>query len=335
MGQSTSDRDPVRVLVTGGTGFIGSHLVKLLLRRGVRLTCLLRPTSPRTWLPPETNIIEGDLTDPRSLRQIAATGFDYVYHLGGLTKSVDPNHYEAVNHLGVKHLAEACAAGPTPPKVFLYLSSLAAAGPSPDGRALTEEDPPRPISRYGRSKLAGEAALQALEASLPWVIVRAPVIYGPRDRALLPFFRLATWRIALAPPGDRTLSLCHVDDLAEGLTKAVLGGKTGQIYYVSDGRLHSWRAVLAAIGEALGVRPVRLPLWPGLLSPLAIIGEAWSHGGGGPAPFLNRDKVEELKAAHWVCDSSKAVREWDYAPRVSLAEGMRRTVAWYREQGWL
>jgi len=326
-------RGSVKALVTGATGFIGSHLVEYLLQRGDEVTCLARTPSRLRWLDPaRVGIIEGDCTDPE-LGGRLPEDIDWVFHLAGITKTLDPDEYYRVNGTGTANLGAALATrGPGPRLV--YLSSLAAAGPSTNGDLLRESDPPRPVSHYGRSKLEGEKALTALGGTISWVIVRAPVIYGPRDRDLLPFFRLAKRRLVPHLGGRRLLSLCYVEDLIRGLHLAAQRGRPGEIYYIAEESPRSWEEILDAMADSLGVRPVAVPVPPALLPFAAWIWEGIARITGIP-PLLNRDKAREMEQRFWVCDSSKASRELGFATAIPLRLGTQRVAEWYQSHGWL
>jgi nucleoside-diphosphate-sugar epimerase len=323
----------VKVLITGGTGFIGSHLVEYLLERGDEITCLVRDRGRLRWLDPSrVKLVEGDCTDPDLAVKLQET-FDWVFHLAGVTKSLRREEYYQVNGEGTANLVKALAAAKGPYR-FVYLSSLAAAGPSEEGDPLREGDPPRPVSHYGRSKLQGERALERLGASFPWMVVRAPVIYGPRDRDLLPFFQMARRRVAFRLGGRRTFSLCSVEDLVRGLCLVAEKGKAGEIYYCAELHPRTWEEIWESIAHALGVRPVTLYLPPALLVFGAWVWEGIARLTGTP-PLLNRDKVKEMTRRHWICDPGKAERELGFATAVPLEAGVRRVVDWYQRYGWL
>jgi nucleoside-diphosphate-sugar epimerase len=217
---------------------------------------------------------------------------------------------------------------------LVYLSSLAAAGPSQDGHALRELEIPQPVSEYGRSKLEGEKALAGLGATVPWVIVRAPVIYGPRDRGLLPFFKLAKRGVAFRFGGRRDFSLCYVDDLVRGLHLAAERGRPGEIYYVAEEAPRSWEEIWDAIAEALGVHPLTIPLPPAVLGAAAWASEGIARLTGTQA-FFTQDKAREMREPYWVCDPSKAGQDLSFATSIPLRTGTRRAVEWYKSYGWL
>ena len=323
----------MKVLITGGTGFIGSHLVEYLLERGDEITCLVRSRGRLRWLDPSrVKLVEGDCTDPNLAVKLQET-FDRVFHLAGVTKSLRRDEYYQVNGEGTANLVSDLAVAKGADR-FIYLSSLAAAGPSEEGHPAREGDPPRPVSHYGRSKLQGERALERLGASFPWMVVRAPVIYGPRDRDLLPFFQMAKRRLAFRLGGRRTFSLCYVEDLVRGLHLVAEKGKAGEIYYLAEPHPRTWEEIWDSIACALGVRPVTFSLPHALLSCGAWIWEGIARFTGTP-PLLNRDKAEEMAKRHWTCDPGKAERELGFAAAVPLRAGVRRVVDWYERHGWL
>ncbi|MFQ5960943.1 MAG: NAD-dependent epimerase/dehydratase family protein [Candidatus Methylomirabilales bacterium] len=323
----------MKALVTGATGFIGSHLVDCLLHRGDEVSCLTRNPSHLRWLNgSRVSVIRGDCADPDLGRHIG-DDFDWVFHLAGLTKTLDRSEFYRTNGDGTANLATLLAQMRRAPRL-IYLSSLAAAGPSRNGHPLREPETPQPVSDYGRSKLEGEKALTGLGGSIPWLIVRAPVIYGPRDRGLLPFFKLAKRGVAFRFGGRRDFSLCYVDDLVRGLQLAAERGRPGEIYYVAEEAPRSWKEIWDAIAEALGVRPLTIPL------PTALLGVAAAASEGiarvtGTQPLLSRDKAREMREPYWVCDPAKAGQDLGFATTVPLRTGAQRAVDWYKSYGWL
>ncbi len=205
-------------LVTGATGFVGSHLVELLAEAGVGLRVLVRRTSRSEALEAlGAERVVGALEEPVSVAR-AAAGVDVVFHLAALTRARTRSEYFRANAEGVRTVARAAAeAGAR----LVYLSSLAAVGPSVDGRPVAEGAVPRPITQYGRSKLAGEEACSSAAERLEVVILRAPAVYGPRDRDLFRFFSMAARGVLALPSGpERRLQMIHVRDLAQALVCA-------------------------------------------------------------------------------------------------------------------
>ncbi|MEW6741777.1 MAG: NAD-dependent epimerase/dehydratase family protein [Planctomycetota bacterium] len=323
------------MLVTGASGFIGGHLVARLRAQGRSVRCLVRPTSRIEWLRPSgCEIVSADLARPETLER-ALDGVDTIYHLAGVTKAPSRQGYFEANQGATESLLEAVTRYGGGVRRLVHVSSLAAAGPSDDD-PIDEDDPPRPISVYGLSKLRGEEAVVAYRGQAQVVVVRPPVVYGPRDRGVLPFFRLATHRIRVAVGWrERRLSLVHVDDLVTGLL--VCGehpAAAGRIYFVTDGVPCTWADVTRAIANAVGKRSLPVVV-PEVMVKLAGAGAYLAGRVARRVTVFNRDKAVEICARHWVCDGSRIERELGFRPRVDLQTGMRSTFEWYRRQDWL
>jgi dihydroflavonol-4-reductase len=323
-----------RCLVTGATGFIGSHLVEALLARGHEVICTVRPTSDPRWIAGTgAEVQRVGLDDGEGLGR-ALRGVTHVYHVAGALGGARAAELLRVNRDLTRSLIAACAGCDRPPR-FLYVSSLAAAGPSPPGGAVSEEMPPRPVSPYGRSKLAGERAVAAFAGVVPATIVRPPVVYGPRDRGLLPVFRLLKLRLRPLIGRERRLSLIHVRDLVEGLMRAAeTPGAVGHTYFITHPRPLTMEQVGETFARALGVRtvPVRVP------DPLVWLAGALSEGAArlaGRPPVFNRAKAREMTRSSWVCDGSRARAELGFEAAIPHAQGIAETVRWYRVHRWL
>jgi len=326
----------VRVLVTGGTGFIGSHLVEGLLAQGHEVRCLVRDTRRLGWISglPLVTIAEGGLDEPRPLLE-AMRGVDQVYHLAGLTRARAAREFFHVNGEGTRHLVRACLDTPGGPRRLVHLSSLAAVGPMPMATACAEDTPPRPVSPYGSSKLEGETAVVAVRDRLHVTVLRPPVVYGPRDRGVLEVARWVARGLLPMPAGpSRALSLCYVQDLVTALlTAGEAKVRSGEIFHVAGEGAFTWEQVGDALGEALGVHPTPLRIPVPMLLALATGADAWAWLTGRPQ-YFSRGKVREA-AGHWLCDTGKARRQLGVVPSVGLRKGAAVTVKWYREAGWL
>lgn len=319
--------------MTGATGFVGSHLVDALVEEGWRVRCLVRPTSNLRWLPLDRiELAETAGLDEGAALREALAGARVVFHLAGLTSTVSPAEYFQVNVEGTRALLAAMAER-APDALLVHCSSLAAAGPSPDGRPLTESDPPRPSGPYGESKLAAERLVQS--SALDHVVVRPPAVYGPRDPDILAAFRLAARGIAFrTAPAEQRLSLVHVRDLAHGFLDAAELGAGKGIFYLSDGAIHSWREVIEAIGTAVGRRVRPIPV-PSRLAVAAAHAARLLAAATGRKPLLTPERARDLAQAAWVCDDSRARRELAYQTVFGLRDGMADTAAWYRANRWL
>ena len=187
--RNNRQRAPVRVAVTGGSGFIGAHLVAALAARGDQVRCLLRPSSDGSLLPAEVEpVVTADLGAASGLERLVR-GCDAVVHLAGLTRSWTPRELYRVNRDGTAALCAAVAGVHPAVRQLILVSSQAAVGPSNRGRPRREEDPPAPVTAYGRSKLAAERVRQR-HPELPITVIRPPAVYGPGDRDIFAYFRL-------------------------------------------------------------------------------------------------------------------------------------------------
>lgn len=325
----------MRVLVTGATGFVGSHLVEALAGRDAEIRAIVRSTSRTSRLERlGVEIHGGGLDDPESLRR-AVDGVDVVFHLAALTAARSEAEYERTNLGGTERVLEAIAAAEDRPRRLVYLSSLAAAGPSREGRPVGREDPCEPLTAYGRTKLAGERACLAADEVIETVILRPPAVYGPRDREILRFFRLAARGIIPVPTGaDRPLQMVYVTDLAEAAIAAALAPGARGVYHVAEPRAYLWDEMARLFGLALGrkVRIVKVPA--AMVTAAASISELAAAAIGRTTVF-NREKARELLAPGWLCETEALRREVGYVPKTSLAQGLVETAAWYRAEGWL
>ncbi|HWO73793.1 MAG TPA: SDR family NAD(P)-dependent oxidoreductase [Dehalococcoidia bacterium] len=323
------------VLVTGATGFLGSHVAERLVQQGAQVRVLTRGRSRLTYLDGlEAERVEGDLRDHESLAR-AVQGVDIVVHAAGLTMgaALSEAEFHEVNALATGRLAKAAREAGV--RRFVYVSSQAAQGPNHDGSSRAP-DPPRPISAYGRSKLAGEYAALAERDPMSVAVLRPPVIYGERDRALLPLYRLA--KLGIVPvygSGKNRISVVHVQDAAEAIAAAALApGPSGAVYTFSDGATHTWETLVEAFGRAYGRVPRLLRVPPALYAGAGLLAAVAQAALRRPLP-LSPDQVRHMHAPAWLADNEAITRELGWKPLIDVREGFERTVRWYRQQGWL
>ena len=332
----------MRAFVTGGTGFIGSHLVELLVASDYQVTCAVRQTSNLRWLKPllagkhsPIQLVTADLSNPDSPIP-SLRGIDLVFHLAGLTRAFNSNEYNWANVEATRRLIEACLAENSGITRFLYCSSLAACGPSQDGEPVSEDTQPQPLTDYGKSKLKGEMIAREYANRLPVTIIRPPAVYGPRDKDIFLFFQcVRNGVLPLIGNQRRQLSLVYVKDLVRGMHAAAVSERTvGNTYFLTDGVIHSWWEVAQAIAQSLEKRPLPLRMPFFLLNVLSIFMEVLAQFTGKPAT-LDRQKMIDLKQQYWICDDTKAEKEIGYRAVYPLEKGIEETARWYLDNGWL
>lgn len=322
---------PPKALVTGATGFIGSHLVEHLSTHHWKITCLIRKRSRTECLRKfPVRLIRGN-TDDTQILEKAVEGQDYVFHLAGRIRTASPKIYDKDNRQLTHDLAQACLKKNHHLKRFLYVSSISAAGPSPPGRCANESLPPSPTSEYGRSKLRGEQAVQKVAHLIPVTIIRPPNVYGPRQQETEALIKLIKWRLVplLKDRPSSRVSLIYVKDLTRGMVEAVLSPKTeNQTYYLTDGKAHSWREVILTIKRAALHESLFIPLPEEL-----IISLAWLMDIAKKTRLL---KIyfglrlwKAMTQTPWHFSSTKAKEDFGFCPEYSLEKGIRETVDYY------
>ena len=331
-----------KVLITGGSGFIGYHLVRRLCRDNVSVRCLVRQTSSRTLLQPfDVEFCVGELGSAESLRR-AADGCDTVFHAAGLVRARNYQEFEIANRFGTENLAKV-AVQCSPPPVFVYISSLAAAGPAKPDQPKQESDPALPISKYGKSKLAGETALLPFADKMPCTIVRPGIVFGEADQMNLKLFRMIK-KMGLCPIpgyGDKHYSWIHAADLSDLLIAAAQRGErlghhqpagTG-VYFASSDEGRKLTEVGHLIGRSFGRNGIRATCCPpAAVWMISTFYEVKKFCTGKAQPLDWGKAWESLH--HWSCSSEKARTQLHFSPK-PLEERICQTTQWFSENGWL
>ena len=327
----------MRVLLTGGNGFVGSHILDLLRASGHDVALLLRRTSDTRFIVghlPHVHVHYGSLADSRSLEK-AMRGAHAVIHCAGKTKVLRVSEYYRVNHDGTRNVVCAVNACRDSVRHLVHISSLAVSGPGVIDRPARETDPPRPVSEYGWSKLRGEGEVTR-HCQVPWTVLRPAAVYGPRDGDFLSVFQAVHRHIVpLFDGGKRALNLIHVQDVAESVRRCL--GRTeamGKVYHVAAAPPCTQAELLRQIATQMGVRPLRLHIPVRTLHPLCVAQEMLSRLRGRPNA-LSRDKLAEIRAPGWVCTTDRIRRDLGFVATTSLGEGVARTLEWYRQERWL
>lgn len=323
---------PFKALITGATGFIGSHLVEALKERNWKVICLIRTTSKPNFLQRlSVPFVVGHAKDLKSLER-AVEGQDYVFHLAGQIRPVSHEIYDLANHQFTRNLVQACLNKNPTLKRFVYVSSISAAGPSLPELYSDESHPCAPNSEYGRSKLKGEEAVKEFWHSISATIIRPPNVYGPRQQETELLISLISKRIVpLLREEGETTSLIYVKDLVEGIIQAALSPKSkGQIYYLTDGKGYSWQKIILVIKKYLLGNSFFLPLPESLIYFTAWLSDSLRKTGIVKLPFGRKVWTAMVKTP-WLFSSGKAEKDFGFRTNYNLEDGIRATLNYYEK----
>lgn len=330
----------MNILITGASGFIGSFIVSEALRRGMNVWAAVRRTSSLKYLTdPRINFVELNLDSREEMvRQMAGLRFDAVVHAAGATKCLHADDFFRINTEGTRNLVNALRDMEMPLRRFVYVSSLSIYGPVREAQPyeeIRESDTPQPNTAYGRSKLESERFLDSL-TDFPCVTLRPTGVYGPRERD---YFLMAKsikghtdFSVGYKP---QDLTFVYVEDVVQAVFLAIERGQNGRKYFLSDGQVYSSRTFSDLIHRELG-RPwllrIKAPIW--VLRVVTFFGEYIGRMTG-KISALNNDKYNIMRQRNWRCDIRPAIEELGYRPQYDLERGVKLTVKWYVENGWL
>lgn len=321
--------------VTGANGFIGSFLVEKLLKEGFEVRCLVRKTSNLRWIKDlPIRLYYGSIAQLETLTEPLKDA-EYAFHIAATKYAFTEKECDEVNHLGTLNLLEACKkAGGI--KKFVYVSSLAVIGPNPSKKPCAEDAPCNPISHYGSSKLKGEKEVERFNSCFPTVIVRPPLVYGPRDMDLLPIFKAA--RLGVGPrlgSKERFTSLVYVKDLVDGIFKVSQSdNSSGKIYFICHKAPCSYNDIVDTILLNLNKKGMKIIVPIFLLYLIAFLSEILSRITGKPVA-LNIQKAKMITQSYWLCSPAKIEKELGIISKTSLDEGIKETVNWYKANKFL
>ena len=319
----------MKVLVTGGTGFLGSHLVDALIKKSYSVKCLVRnPNNPRWLNNIKCEVVKGDCVSKECLYNIVSD-VDYVFHLAGLVRAKNTKELAKTNADGTKNLIEAVFEKNRNVKKFVYVSSQAAAGPSVNKKPKIESETPNPVSEYGRSKLFGEIETLKFKDKLPVVILRPPAIYGPRDKDVFVFFEQVKKGLFFLPQKEKLINICYVSDIVDGIISAAESENTkGQTYFIGDDTIYSWQNLGEILIKIINPKTKVLKLPKFVFYVSAFFSEIFSKIKNEPA-LISFDKLNEIKQDSWLFSTEKAKKDFKYNPKISLEEGIKITNNWY------
>ena len=324
------------VLVTGASGFIGSHLVDALLQHHCKVHCLVQRTSDLRWLDrTKVQLHYGSLTKSVPLEDCLEK-IDYVFHCAGLTRAKTREDFFQVNAHACKVLYEKCVAHGENIKRIVHISSLAAVGPSLPGQPVDEDTPCKPLTHYGKSKLAGEEIARHYSTSLPIVILRPPVVYGPREVNFLSFIKGISkgWNLQLGSR-QRTLSLIYITDLVQAMLRAaVTSSPKNNVYFITDGGYHLWDEVVETTTRLLNVRIRSIRIPDGLFIFLGLFMDFLSIYLKN-APLLDSQRITDIRQSTWTASSNRFFEDFKFQPQYDLKKGLSETVNWNKKHRFL
>lgn len=327
------------LLIIGAGGFIGGFIAAEGLRRGYSVWVGVRQSTSRRYLTdPRLKFVVFDYDDPDAVEEAikqnapSAHGWDYIIWNLGATKCADFRTFNLVNFLYPRTFVELLRSCDMVPERFLYISSLSAVGPADEKgySPITSRTVPDPNTKYGLSKIKTETYLETLP-DFPWTVFRPTGVYGPHEQDYLMMIKSIDSHFDFGVGYRRQLlTFIYVDDLVEAMYQALQSPRTlRRKYIISEDRAYTQSEFRTMVARELGhklVIPVKLPLWAAYIA--SVVSEKYGVAKM-KAMTLNTDKYKIMKQRNWSCDISDAVRDFGFAPKVSLAEGLRRTVAAY------
>ncbi|UCE24659.1 MAG: NAD-dependent epimerase/dehydratase family protein [Candidatus Zixiibacteriota bacterium] len=323
------------VLITGANGFVGSRLCRTFLENGFEVIAGVRKTASLAQLEGlDITYRYGDVCMPETLPGMV-TGVDYIVHNAGVVKVKRNERFFEVNEGGTRALFDAIARHNPGVRKVIYVSSLAAAGPSKPGAPRQESDPPIPLTAYARSKLAGETAALSFSDRFSVVAVRPSGVYGPGDRENFAFFLALSLRVKpLIGKTGRKIQLVHVDDLCRGIYLAVTTSTPSEaVYFIAEDRSYTMKELIRIIRQVVGKAAVPLYIPAAPFKVIAAFSQRILKLFN-VTPMLTPEKADELLGS-WEVSTARARDELGFQSSIAFEEGARQTFEWYKKEGWL
>lgn len=326
-----------KVLITGATGFLGFHLIEAALGSGLEVYAAVRSSSKTDHLKHfDINYIHLNFSSIEAMeKEIKDKGFEYIIHAAGTTKAKNLEEYNTINALYTENLAKAVYNSGTKIKKLVFISSLAAIGPLHEGgQLITENNNPHPVTAYGISKLLAEQKLKQID--LPVITLRPTAVYGSRDKDI--FIILKTFNQGIEPYiGNKAqdLSFIYAKDLATLTINAMFTNEAANgAYNITDGNCYDRYQLANITKKVLNKKTIKFHLPLVFVRSLALLLER-SYGWFNKTPTLNIEKLNELTAANWCCDISKAKYHLGFKPAYNLESGLTEALKWYKENKWI
>lgn len=332
------------ILVTGASGFIGSFIVEEALKRKFGVWAGIRSTSSKQYLKNrKIHFLELDFAHPNELRaQLSGhkgtyNKFDYIIHCAGVTKCTDMNSFDYVNYLQTKYFIDTLKTLNMVPRQFIYISTLSVFGPvrEKDYSPIEAGDFPIPNTAYGLSKLKAELYIQSIPG-FPYVIYRPTGVYGPRESDYFLMAKSIQRHVDFSAGFRRQdLTFVYVKDIVQAIFLGIEKKVSRKEYFLTDGNVYKSRTFSDLIQKELNnpfVIHVKCPLI--VLKVISLLAQ-FTAMGSRKGSTLNLDKYKIMKQRNWRCDITPTVEDLGYEPEYDLEKGVRETIAWYKNEGWL
>lgn len=329
-----------KLLITGASGFVGYHLVRVAKEAGLEVHAAVRRSSRVEDIAAFVDkFVYPDFSDVDSLAGLfSEESYDYVIHAAAMTKAKREEDMLQVNVGYTMNIVKAAFSAPVPPKKVHFVSSLAAIGPIgyEEAARIDEDTDYQPVTVYGRSKMMAERLLKTEFANKPIRIFRPTAVYGPNEKDIFILFKtlnrgLDTY-IGRRP---QRLSFVYVVDLARVLVDSLRIDADGlQSYNITDGRVYGRYEMANIFKKITNKRLWRIHV-PHLVVKQAAQMSQWLYRSSPKIPVIYPERLNELTAENWGCDISKAKVELGFAPQYDLEAGLAESLAWYKTQGWL
>ncbi|MDR0793512.1 MAG: NAD(P)-dependent oxidoreductase [Chitinophagaceae bacterium] len=318
--------------LTGASGFVGFHIINGLLQQGYKVVAAVRKSSDvRHLAGMDIQFVYPDFNNKESLaKELAAAHITHIVHVAGITKGRTQEDYNHANATITQNLALAAMQAGIDLQCFVFISSLAAMGPSL-GKPLSESEVPHPVTFYGKSKLLAEKYLAEIP-DFPFTILRPTAVYGPRDKDMFILIKSVKRGLeGFISHAKQQLSFLYVKDLANAVMLSLQHPATRKAYFVSDGGVYSQYDFSDTTKEILHKKTLRIYVGKTLVK-----GIAWFLGKSNPkkAPVINADKVKEI-TGNWDISIENIQKDLGFQPQYNLQEGLKESIDWYRENGWL
>jgi nucleoside-diphosphate-sugar epimerase len=325
----------MQVLITGANGFIGSHLVDHLIKKGYKTRCTVRKTSNLRWL--KSKPVELSFVDLRSpaIPSSIFEDVEYIFHVAGVVKAKNPGEFMKGNWLSTKNLIESAVRYCKNLRRFVLISSQAASGPSKTKEPVFEDTPPNPVSVYGVSKLKAEHEVLKFKNAIPVTIIRPPVVYGPRDENLLFYFKIIKSGIGVQLGHEKYISVIYIQDLVEGITTSAFSENArGETFFITDNKPYSQRELLATIALAMKRKIPIITIHDGIIKFMGAFMED-SMKIFNRSHIFNRSKAKEILCRYWICSGQKAKEVLGFETGTPIQQGLSLTIEDYKKDGML